>query len=237
MALCGEHLKRGAGDERKVALMVLLDLREAAAPALPSVLAASHDPDEEIRAGAARALAALDRSQATLARLVEMLRDESAAVRSNAADAVGAFGPTAAGAVPLLAEMALDPEEIVSRMAVSALGKIHSRPDIAVPALIRAMKETQTLGAIDALADFGREARPAVPALVELVRERAQKGEANDWLGHEAALALAKIAVPEVKAALPALETLHGRMTSDNWKQDVADAIYKIKAMNGGGPH
>jgi HEAT repeat protein len=227
---CEQRLKLGKGDERKAALMVLLDLKEASSPALPTILAATKDGDEDIRSGAVRAMAAIDRSEATMARVIAMLVDPSAEVRSTAADAIGAFGHTAVPAVPRLCALALDPEEIVSRTAVSSLGKIRARADVTVPALVRAMKETQTLGAIHALEAFGPEARPAVPALAALVAERAAKGEEGDWLGHDAAMALATIGGPETKRALPALETLRGLMTSVNWKQDLADAIYRIKA-------
>lgn len=230
VAYCTLRLERGKGDERKLALLVLRDLKEAAAPASPAILAATRDADEWMRAGALQALAAVDRSDASLARVLTLMQDTSAQVRWNAAEAAGAFGPRAAPAVPRLAELALDPEEVVSRMAVSSLGRIQARADVAVPALVRAMRETQTLGAVQALTAFGPQARAAVPALVELARERAAAGKANDWLGHDVAMALATIGGPQVEQALPALETLQRGMTSDNWRQDLADAIYKIKA-------
>lgn len=80
-------------------------------------------------------------------------------------------------------------------------------------------------------------ATPAVPVGSAQQAQAAFARLIESLQKNDRALALAKIGAPEAKAALPALETLHGRMTTDNWKQDVADAIYKIKGMNGGGPN
>jgi HEAT repeat protein len=230
VALMEERVKAGSKNERGMALLTLRDFREMSAPALPAILAASHDPDEDIRGLAAWTIGAVDRSEASLRRLVEMLKDASASVRWRAADSLAEFGPAGAAAVPALAETALDPVEEVSRSAVSALGRIRSRPEVAVPTLVKALR-VQTLAAVNALAAYGAEARPAVPALVELARKRAAEGAEDDWLGHDVAVALATIGGPETKQALPSLEALHSRMTSVNFKQDLADAIYKVKAL------
>lgn len=75
------------------------------------------------------------RESAAVAALVACLADDSASVRSSAADALGKIGDPAAGDA-LLARFELpDPDLGVRRMLLAALGAVGHRP--AIPLLIR----------------------------------------------------------------------------------------------------
>jgi HEAT repeat protein len=233
---CERRLKVGYELLRGFALQVLFGMGEAAAPALPAVLKASQDPSELVRGSAAWTLSRIDRSPETVKRLAALLKDKSRVVRWKTAEGLKSLGQAAEPALPALVEVCAadpDPEETARSYACGALGGLRTRPDLCLPALIKALEPTATLSAtlsaVGALAEFRSEARPAVPALVRILNEAA--AQKNTWLGHDAAVALARIGGPEARAALPALEQLQGMADAVNTREDLADAIYKIGAI------
>lgn len=171
-----ERLAHGSFWEKSLALRMLANLREGAKPAVPEIREATREPEDEgIKRGAVVLLARLDQSDATVQRLAEALQDKD--LGSDVADALGEIGPRASAAVPALVQAGKDPTRWSAAWVV-ALGKIHSNPDLSVPALIEAM-ETYSIHAPVALASFGRRARPGVPQLLRVLQE-ALKGNLQD---------------------------------------------------------
>jgi HEAT repeat protein len=79
-------------------------------PAVPALIETLHDPDNSIRAQAARALARMGPKAApALQELIAALNDEDREVRQGAARALGQIGPDAEEAVPALIQALKDP--------------------------------------------------------------------------------------------------------------------------------
>jgi HEAT repeat protein len=105
---------------------------------------------------------------------MEMLTEEVASVRWNAAWALGGIGPAAQPAVGALIGALQDSSDLVRGFTVRALGEIGPAASSAVPALIVAMNWADSLlHAIEALGRIGRAARVAIPALRAKLRDRA----------------------------------------------------------------
>jgi HEAT repeat protein len=104
---------------------------------------------------------------------------------------LGVFGPAAKDGVPVLVRIATTPQTnnpnlgkpwvrprvgdpMMRMQACRALGRIHSQPELAVPALVRCATTDASnfvrQTAFEALAEFGADARAAKPALTEFIR-------------------------------------------------------------------
>jgi hypothetical protein len=92
--------------------------------------------------------------------------------------ALGFIGPEARAAVPSLLRALADTNHVQARYyAVDALGRIHARPEVVVPALVGSLDDPQDFrvgGEIEALGEFGPDARSAVPAIVTDVRRHRE---------------------------------------------------------------
>jgi hypothetical protein len=91
--------------------------------------------------------------------------------------ALGFIGPDARAAVPSLLRALGDTNHVQAPYyAVEALGRIHAKPEVVVPALIRALDDPGDVRVevIEALGEFGPDARPAVPAIVMDVRRHRE---------------------------------------------------------------
>ncbi len=89
---------------------------------------------------------------------------------------LGGIGPAAKNAIPLLIEVAFtNTNTSVSANSLWALGEIHSEPEIVVPALMKFLhdprSEFRRVTAF-ALAKFGTEASPAIPSMLELLKDQ-----------------------------------------------------------------
>jgi len=131
-------------------------------------------PNDEIRANACHALAALGpKARPALNALIETLGDKEAYVRWSAAHAIGALGPEAKTAVPKLIAALRDQDVAVRRWAAHAIGKIGPDAKAAVPSLIGLLKDQDSdvrAYAAIALGDIGREAGVVVPALAAALK-------------------------------------------------------------------
>ncbi len=111
--------------------------------------------------------------------LVEALKNDSWSTRSNVAEALGKIGPKAAAAIPALANMLRHDEDSTAQWyAAQALGAIGDAK--AIPILMAALEtkdDSVRWGAIDALEDFGHQAKAAVPKLTAMLRT----DKANAW--------------------------------------------------------
>ncbi len=151
-----------------------------------------HVPAVEINVKAAKAFDALGaQAKAAAPSLMKIVGENaSPASRYHAILALGSIGPDAEPAVPLLLDVgaghgAQTPVVFVRpppgtsigirldcRMAaIGALGKIHARSDLVVPALTKMLSEPGNVPIYVAHAPsaFGASARPAVPKLTELL--------------------------------------------------------------------
>ena len=106
------------------------------------------------------------------------------------------IGPPAKAAVPELVKGLTNTEVEIAEASIRALDEIHSNPEVAVPALIKTLSgsarepsDRVRILSAQALGNFGTDAKPAVPALLKVLK---------DWRGYEvgaaAADALKKIA-------------------------------------------
>jgi HEAT repeat protein len=102
--------------------------------------------------------------------LVAVITNLQSPVRQYAVDAMQYMGSNAQPAVPLLVECLKDKDEMVAKDAAWSLGELQLEPDIVVPALISNANLSRPIlcsFAIFALGEFGTNARPAVPLLLE----------------------------------------------------------------------
>jgi hypothetical protein len=95
-------------------------------------------------------------------------------IQAEAAVSLGRIGSAASNAVPALIKSLDGTNGFVRYMAASALAAIHEKPDLAVPALLKACEKYQnnwTLAhcTIQSLGEFGPEARSAIPELTNLL--------------------------------------------------------------------
>jgi HEAT repeat protein len=99
-------------------------------------------------------------------------RNVSPDSRTAAIFSLGAIGPSANSAVPsLLKWLAAKPNDFD---LLQALGEIHSDPDLVVPVLIAHLGDSQPIArqyAAKGLGAFGADAKPAVPALFETLKD------------------------------------------------------------------
>ncbi|EKV00453.1 HEAT repeat-containing protein [Leptolyngbya sp. PCC 7375] len=139
--------------------------------------------------------------QTTVVALVKNLQDENITVRNGAVQALGAIGPSAYAAVPVMIETLQDGDELVRENAVITLGQIGPEARDAVPELIEVF-QTQDLDlsvhAANALGQIGPDARDAVPAIITVLEDQDSDIRAI------AAEVLGEIG-PDAHAAVPAL--------------------------------
>ncbi len=104
--------------------------------------------------------------------LVEIYeRDIDESSRIAALHALGAIGPDARTAVPVLLRDARGTNQDYRMFCITALGQIRVEPELIVPALVKFLGDTNEsiqLNAVLTLGCFGTNARSASPALVKL---------------------------------------------------------------------
>jgi hypothetical protein len=119
--------------------------------------------------------------------------------RGDAVKELGKFGPAAAAAVPVLIQILKGNDDPSTRgAAAAALGEIHGDPDVAIPALIVGLEDSDVNDqAAEALGKFGALAKVALPKLLPLLHGGKEAR-------HAATLALPKIdSEAAAKAGIP----------------------------------
>jgi hypothetical protein len=97
------------------------------------------------------------------------------------------IGPPAAAAIPQLLRGTADTNDNVRVDSVFALGRIHAEPELVAPVLIKCLHDPSPDvrgAAAVALGAFGKDAKQAVPALLELFKEEEAKSpdkKAGGW--------------------------------------------------------
>ena len=183
--------------------------------------------DSGSRREAASALADLGaEAKPAVPALAQALRDKDLYVRRFAAKALGNLGADAQPAVPALAKALKDDKKQVAEAAADALGKVHPGQAGVTPlAGVLKDKNAETSvrrKAAEALGKIGSDAKDAVRALTDALKDRE--------IRTEAAISLGEIG-PGAKAAVPALSAGAAEKGKDKvFKKAAADALKKIQA-------
>ncbi|MCE5298337.1 MAG: HEAT repeat domain-containing protein [Methanoregulaceae archaeon] len=165
-------------------------LGKIGAPAVPPLIRALKNPDEDVRWKAAVTLGEIGDARA-VGPLVDLLGDEDRFVRSRAAYALGLIGPDA---VAGLRDALVNGSVETRRGAVAALGMIPD-PD-AVKALIQDLDDPSDEVRQDVIDALSRQGKRAFDPLVQALRAPGQR------IAEGAALALAGSGRPEAVGAL-----------------------------------
>jgi HEAT repeat protein len=160
-------------------------VRDLARPAVPDLIAALGDNDEEVRLWAAITLGQIGPNAASAVEpLIESVRDEAhPVVIPSAIKALGEIGPVAIRALPILAPMVRDPEHRNHIMAIHAFWRIgpkgQAEASILVPTLIDRLGTStwprERARTAEILAEMGPAAREAIPALSMAARDPEQE--------------------------------------------------------------
>jgi HEAT repeat protein len=213
----------------------------ASADEIPDLVKRLKSGDVDARRTAAKALgeqgaAAKDAVTA----LAVALKDQDRFVRRFAAQALGEIGPDAKSTSTALSAMLRagnDRKEVLDAVA-EALGKIGGGP-ASLDALVATLRDgsrdaTVRRQAAESLGRMGSQAKPAIPALVDVLKPTKRPPAAGSGdVRAEAASALGEIAGPDDKSAVEALTTLsNDRMLRRDrtLMKAVSDALKKIQA-------
>ncbi|HTU26269.1 MAG TPA: HEAT repeat domain-containing protein [Pirellulales bacterium] len=177
-----KSMATGTTEARQDAIDDLADLGPKAKAAVPQLTEALKAKEAGIRWRAARALAAIgpDASDAAPA-LAAALGDKEHHVRSHAAYALGALGPGGAPYTKQLVALITDPDMHVRRAVVRAIGKIHSDPEIVVPAMVQALSTADPSDALAAIRSLAMYGEKAAPAAIKVLKEAPPKSKARYW--------------------------------------------------------
>ena len=194
------------------------------------------DGDSDARRAAARALAdGGAESKEAVPALIHALKDRDTFVRRFSAQALGEIGPDAKSAVPALTAALEDAKREVQSAAAAALGKMGpAGVETLVGILKNDKKDPMTRrNAIASLSSLGSAARPAVPALTEIVKEKTGKGKKKvlpEDLRIDAATALGTLATADDKEAIQTLQALSDKKSKAprGLKQAANMALRKI---------
>lgn len=214
------------------------DVRARAAAALARIgpdtaarlEAALKDDRPAVRHGAARVLASFGPEAAdAVPALGQALKDKDAKVRFFAAAALGEIGPKAEPAVPLLIEALKDKDQDVQAQAAGSLALVGPS---ATPALARALSDPEAVAIrptlLYVLGQLGPDARAAVPALTDLLKDK------DPNVVRLAVLALGTLG-PEAKGAVPTLKELLESKSTDV-RLGAALALVRIEPQNKDAP-
>jgi HEAT repeat protein len=187
------------------AAQTLGSMGRSAKPAIPA-LAALLPTEDRFSAVVALGKIGVD-AEPVIPELIEFLDSENDRLAAAAAEALGWIGPAAKDALPKLKARLSNEDARESWCACAlALWRIDSQGELAVPALIDLLEDKgwERVHVANALAEIGPDARAAVPALRNALRDR------TPWVRVSAANALWRIE-RQVEAVLPALLSgLHG---------------------------
>jgi HEAT repeat protein len=187
----------GDADDR-VSVEVERCLRLLAPESVPALIDALDRSDARVRVAAIRVLRDCGGGKA-FAPLAARLADRDAAVRCQAAGALGALGADRESTGDALAPALRDPVADVRAAAAESLGEIGPAAHRALPALRETLNDSAAIvrvQAAGAIWRIGRDARRALPALIDALRDRAT--------GWQAAFILGEIGAP-ARDAVPAL--------------------------------
>jgi HEAT repeat protein len=167
------------------------------------IVPALRDPDSEVRAAAAEALARSGRQ--AVAPMIELLGSAEPADQARAARVLARMGAESKAAVPALVRALGVSDDGVQQAALEALANIGPDASAAVAPISRMLGARPSLAKrktlIYALGEIGPPSKPAVPLITEALRDQSDR---EGFLNVVAADALGKIG-PGAASAVPAL--------------------------------
>jgi len=167
------------------------------------IVPALRDPDSEVRAAAAEALARSGRQ--AVAPMIELLGSAEPADQARAARVLAKIGAESKAAVPALVRVLGASDEDVQQAALKALANIGPDASAAVAPISRMLGASPSLAKrktlIYALGEIGPASNPAVPLITEALRDQSDR---QGFLNVAAADALGKIG-PGAASAVTAL--------------------------------
>jgi HEAT repeat protein len=214
------HLAARESTDRLHAANSLGEMGPLAADAVPALIAALGDPDENVSKSAAVGLHMIGR--VAVSALSIALGDDNEYVRLRAAEVLSKIGLEAADAVPSLMAAFCNSDVPMRWRAARALGNVGPRAVAAVPALIIALGDSDKYVrecAAGALVKIGSAAAGAVPVLIVALRD-------NDSNTESVAEVLGNIGRRAVDA-VPALITALGD-SDENVRRSAARALGRI---------
>ncbi len=160
--------------------------------ALPHLLKAISNEDDDIRRDACYGLCAL--GPTAVEPLIGLLNHDNERIRAYAAYALGDVGSDSVSVAEHLVGLTTDTSEFVRQNVADALGQIQKNPNTVVPALIKLMSDEDgqvRYNTAYALARFGEQAQSAIPVLADAFYDD------NRYVQGHAAIALEQIGTPE----------------------------------------
>lgn len=181
-ALMNAAVRDSDSENRGMAINAVSVYGTNAWSAIPELVELATNRDVGIRGGALRALGTINGTPALVVPvLTNGLADPKAYVREKAAYALASYGSNAWPAIPMLVNLV---DHGSNYSAVVALGEIGLEPDLVVPVLIDAFHNPDGRArelAAQALSHFGTNARPAVPAFLEVYAEEKKLRNQNEF--------------------------------------------------------
>jgi HEAT repeat protein len=195
---------------RKLAVLTIARINPPARKAVPALAELLKDPDDAVRGQVADVLGQMgDAAGAAVPALLEASKADDVAGRC-AAEALKRIYRAPRSAAPALVKLLKDTEPAIRLKAAQILCTLEEGDRECLTTLVELVgrRDQQIrLGAVTLLARYGSAAKPAVPALIEIVRNetdaQARLAAINTLgcIGPDA-----KAAVPALKAALPDLK-------------------------------
>jgi HEAT repeat protein len=214
---------------RREAAQKLSESGKDAKDAIPALTTALGDKDKFVRRFAAKALGNMgEEAKGSINALKGLLDDEQESVADAAVDALGRMGLSA---LPVLCKLVEDDKQAKQRRRDVCKMIADMKPaevgSVAVPMLIKLLKDKDNDIKMDAIGDLGRygaEAKSAVPQLADMLKP-------NDNNVRRAVMNTLGQLGPEAKAALPALQALRDsdKDQDKNFKKPAEETIKKIE--------
>ena len=156
---------------RKWSAFVLGNIGPDARDAIPTLIVLlGQDPNETVRAMAARALGLIDRTGKSVSALIDATHSESYGIQMQAETALGSIGPPAREAVPALTRL-LDTHHDTFRLNVAhSLSRIYGFHECAMPEVIEAIRNPDSvirIAAIRSLFWHQDQSEAAIPDLIQ----------------------------------------------------------------------